>query len=125
MSCLVIFRDWLIRARPKEFDEFSKALAVENHRCGLLRFEPALKMLAKGRPHDLFAKKLLMQSIQDRLRLLQCPLVLAALWGPKTTFAFGARIVIFLLWHHRHRRSSRSVICILESGNLLDAVVCP
>ena len=65
MSCLVIFRDWLIRARPKEFDEFSTALAVENHRCGLLRFEPALKMLAKGRPHDLFAKKLLMQSIQD------------------------------------------------------------
>lgn len=108
------FRDRLIRARPKEFDEFTKTLTVEDHRCrcgcAFLRLEPVFKTLAKDRPHDLFSGELLMQPIQDCLGLPQCPL------DPRRLFELVSKPLCALLLRLLRRDPALHSVLIAETG---------
>jgi hypothetical protein len=67
----------VIRALAEKPQKLRKTAAIKSHRrwssLRLLAIKPIVQILAEASPHNSFTRKFLMQSIQNRLCLLQTP----------------------------------------------------
>ena len=68
----------VIRAPAEKLQKLRKTATIKSHRrwssLRLLAIKPIVQILAEAGPHNSFARKFLMQSIQNRLCLPQTPL---------------------------------------------------